>query len=251
MLTKTKWHVTADFQEPAAREAFGSLESVFALSGEKITKDKQSSVMKLSVENQDFYVKRYYKASGIRSWIGRSRLRLEIRNQLWFDQIGLPAAKVVAYGEKCVGLKTIRGALVTKSQSGTKDFAWTACNRPELLKQKTWLLSIISQLAEITRTLHGYRFCHNDLKWRNLLVTQDPQTPKVYLIDCPTGQVWPKLFLQRRIVKDLACLDKVAKYQLTRTQRLKFYMEYRNINKLTVADKRLIHRVLGFFAGRE
>ena len=59
------------------------------------------------------------------------------------------------------------------------------------------------------------------------------------------------MFLQYRIVKDLACLDKVAKYNLTRTQRLRFYLDYAQQNRLSTMDKQRIRRILGFFSGRE
>lgn len=60
-----------------------------------------------------------------------------------------------------------------------------------------------------------------------------------------------KAFLRYRIDKDLACLDKVAKQVLTRTQRLRFYLQYRGVLRLTGADKRQLRRILKFFEGRE
>ncbi len=57
--------------------------------------------------------------------------------------------------------------------------------------------------------------------------------------------------LRYRIIKDLACLDKVAKYQLPRSVRLRFFLQYRGHSKLTPADKKMLRRILGFFAGRE
>ena len=83
---------------------------------------------------------------------------------------------------------------------------------------------------------------------RNLLV--DPQR-RLYLIDCPTGAFWHGPFLQRRIVKDLACLDKVAKYQLSRTQRLRFYLQYCQRSRLIEKDKPRIRQILNYFQGRE
>ena len=98
--------------------------------------------------------------------------------------------------------------------------------------------------------MHGAGFAHNDLKWRNLLVTHG-ERPQVYLIDCPSGSYWWGVFLNYRIIKDLACLDKVAKYVLTRTQRLRFYLEYVQQARIGTEDKRRIKRILSFFAGRE
>jgi hypothetical protein len=57
--------------------------------------------------------------------------------------------------------------------------------------------------------------------------------------------------LRYRIVKDLACLDKLAKYHLSRTQRLRFYLDYAQKKRLDDADKRRIRKVLRFFEGRE
>ena len=75
--------------------------------------------------------------------------------------------------------------------------------------------------------------------------------PGVHLIDCPVGQRWPAVLLRRRIIKDLACLDKVAKYQLSQTQRLFFFKEYTQRKRLSAADKRMIRKILPYFQGRE
>ena len=55
----------------------------------------------------------------------------------------------------------------------------------------------------------------------------------------------------RRMIKDLACLDKVAKYQLNQTQRLFFFKEYMRKSRLGTADKAMIRRILRYFRGRE
>ncbi|MNF08441.1 hypothetical protein D3C80_2088680 [compost metagenome] len=57
--------------------------------------------------------------------------------------------------------------------------------------------------------------------------------------------------LRYRIVKDLACLDKVAKYKLSRTQRLRFYLQYRGRQRLNAADKRRVRQIVRYFEGRE
>ena len=82
----------------------------------------------------------------------------------------------------------------------------------------------------------------------NLLVDEAGQ---VFFIDCPTGAFWWGPFLRYRIVKDLACLDKVACKVLSRTQRLRFYLQYRGRARLNAADKKRIRRIIGFFEGRE
>ena len=71
------------------------------------------------------------------------------------------------------------------------------------------------------------------------------------MIDCPAGGFWWGPFLQYRIIKDLACLDKVGKYQLSRTQRLRFYCQYTGRRRLAAEDKKRIGKILRFFEGRE
>jgi hypothetical protein len=57
--------------------------------------------------------------------------------------------------------------------------------------------------------------------------------------------------LRYRIIKDLACLDKVAKYKLSNTQRLRFYLQYSGHARLNQADKKQIRKIVKFFEGRE
>jgi len=75
--------------------------------------------------------------------------------------------------------------------------------------------------------------------------------PTVYLIDCPSGSFYRGAVLGYRITKDLACLDKLAKTQLSRSQRLRFYLDYAQQQRLTAADRQRIRRIVAFFAGRD
>jgi len=106
------------------------------------------------------------------------------------------------------------------------------------------------KIANYTHILHSQSFIHNDLKLRNILISLDPLA-KVYFIDCPVGRKRYGWQRQRGIIKDLACLDKKSKYVLSRPQRLRFYKQYCQCNKLTQRHKKQIRKVLQFFAGRE
>jgi RIO-like serine/threonine protein kinase len=144
----------------------------------------------------------------------------------------------------------VRGALITEEIPHTMDLAKMALQGDGRLKNRRWVAQVSGQIAVYARTMHQAGFAHNDLKWRNILVDAG-DTPRVYLIDCPAGSYWWQPFLDYRIIKDLACLDKVAKYQLSRTQRLRFYLDYVQQTRLTAVDKRKIRKILSFFAGRE
>ncbi|WP_407292911.1 lipopolysaccharide kinase InaA family protein [Stutzerimonas zhaodongensis] len=228
---------------------FGSLAAVFELSGERLTQDPLSEVIRIERDGVRYYVKRYTGAGkGLRRYVGRPRVKAEWQNLKLFQRWGIPTAPIVAYGhERLLGTYQ-RGALITRELEQTEDLALLAATQDHRLKDGGWVTHVGRQLADATRTMHMRRFAHNDLKWRNLLV--DPHR-NLYLIDCPTGAFWWGPFLQRRIIKDLACLDKVAKYQLTRSQRLRFYLQYAQRDRLTRADKGRIRQILNYFQGRE
>ena len=230
---------------------FGTLDAVFALQGEHLTRDPLSEVIRVERGGVNYYVKRYVGAGkGLRRYLGRPRVKSEWQNLKRFAKWGIPTADVVAWGLERNGLAYARGALITRELPKTEDLSVLAERNDVRLKDPKWVDAVSRQLAEYTRTMHDHRFTHNDLKWRNLLVDKG-ERPTVYWIDCPSGCFWWGVFLQYRIVKDLACLDKVGKYQLTRTQRLRFYLDYARKARLDAADKARIRRILRFFEGRD
>ena len=135
-MKRKTWTVTEPWRQTLAGEAFSSFDMVFAMTGTPVSQDKVSLVFCVCIDGQRYYVKQYHNCKGIRSWFGLSRIRQEARNQLWFSRIGLSAAQVVAYGEEHILSRTFRGGLITASIEDTRDLAWIADNRPELLTLK-------------------------------------------------------------------------------------------------------------------
>ena len=238
-----------DLQDPQLIAAFGTLEAVFALEGERLTKDPLSEVIRVELLGVRYYVKRYWGAGkGLRRYLGRPRVKAEWQNLKLFAKWGIPTAPIVAHGLERRGGAVVRGALVTRELEGTLDLAEMANRRDPRLADAQWVARVSQQLADGTRALHDHHFTHNDLKWRNLLVNEKAE---LFFIDCPTGSFWWGPLLRYRIVKDLACLDKVAKYHLSRTQRLRFYLQYRERSRMSRGDKQRILQILKFFEGRE
>lgn len=228
---------------------FGTLEAVFALEGEQLSRDSLSEVIRVERSEVRYYVKRYRSAGkGLRPYAARPRVKAEWQNLQLFAQWGIPTAPVVAWGMERRFGRFVRGALITAELAGTEDLAALARNQDPRLQQRDWLDKVSRQLAEATRRMHQHGFAHNDLKWRNLLVDQGGN---LYLIDCPTGSFWRGPLLNYRIIKDLACLDKVAKYHLSRTRRLRFYLHYCGHERLSASDKLCVRKILAFFVGRE
>ena len=233
----------------ALADDFGSLDAVFALQGVPLTCDPLSEVIRVELDGVNYYVKRYTGAGkGLRRYLGRPRVKSEWQNLKRFAKWGIPTAEVVAWGLERRGTAYDRGALITRELPNTRDLSDLADKHDPLLKDRVWVDGVSRQLAHYTRIMHGNRFTHNDLKWRNLLI--DDQA-RLFLIDCPNGDFWRGFWLKYRITKDLACLDKVAKYHLSATQRLRFYFQYTGRTKLNAADKERVRHVVRFFEGRE
>jgi len=233
--------------QPSFARAFSNLEAVFALEGERVSGDSQSEVLRIEYQGTGFYLKRYW-CSGPRRWLSKPKVQSEWENLQHFARWGIASAPLVAFGlERHLGGFT-RGALITQELAGCDDLAKLARNNDPRLKNRAFVLRISQQLAAATRAMHAQRFAHNDLKWRNLLVDNEAN---LFFIDCPSGSFWRAPFLNYRIIKDLACLDKLGKYHLTKTQRLRFYLQYRQKTQLNNNDKQQIRRICGFFKGRE
>ena len=230
-------------------EDFGSLDAVFALEGERLTRDGLSEVIRVERQGESYYVKRYVGAGkGLRRFLGKPRVRSEWQNLKRFAKWDIPTAEVVAWGLERKGTAYDRGALITRGLPDTEDLSALAKRNDPRLSDRSWVDGISRQVARYTRAMHDNHFTHNDLKWRNLLV-DDQNT--VFLIDCPNGAFWSSFMLRYRITKDLACLDKIAKYHLSNTQRLRFYLQYRERTRLNRSDKKRIRHIVSFFEGRE
>jgi hypothetical protein len=185
---------------------------VFALQGERLTRDPLSEVIRVQRNGVNYYVKRYVGAGkGLRRYLGKPRVKMEWQNLKRFAKWGIPTAEVVAWGlERRAGLQPWRD-----------DHPRAAAHRRPVGAGRTQRSETQGSpvgrwhqppTGRYTRTMHDHRFTHNDLKWRNLLIDDQAQ---LFLIDCPNGDFWRGFWLKYRITKDLACLDKVAKYHLS------------------------------------
>lgn len=233
------------------RQAFGSLDQIVAATGQVIDDSGLSRLVRCDVAGKSYYVKVYRHAGRyLRRFAGRSRVRAEWENQRLFERWGVPTARAVAFGERRRELAGYCGAVVSEELAGTLDLWSLIKKHPERLSDRDWIDNVIDRLARHVRTLHGYRFVHNDLKWRNILVDFSKR-PEVYIIDCPLGRVSRGPLLDRGIVKDLACLDRVAKLHLSRSQRLRFFLRYHEVGRLAAKERGQAKKVLSFFEGRE
>ena len=159
------------------------------------------------------------------------RSRIEARNLIFFQQSGIAAARVIAWGEhkNAVG-KLVYEYIITEAVPDTQtldQFVAEHCpdrSRPEYSSRRDQLLE---QLGRATARIHAQHFFHKDLKWRNLLARLAGETVETFWIDCPKGDFhappWPQ---QHGRLKDCATLDKIARLSCTKEERLRFVAHY-------------------------
>lgn len=245
---KQIWNLLA----PSSLEAgcFDSLDAALACEGEQINTSDMSTLIRIKVGQSSYYVKKYHRGGRyFRRRLGRSRVRAEWENNFYFNQIGVPTARLVGYGERSVPFSDRIGALVIEELENVQDMAKVLKSGHPKLQDRSWLAAVTSKIACYTKLLHGRGFVHGDLKLRNILVGFG-NDPEVYIIDCPDGSIKKSVLFTRGVVKDLACLDRTAKEYLSGSQRLSFYKRYCETDRLKPADKRRLTRILTFFEGR-
>jgi tRNA A-37 threonylcarbamoyl transferase component Bud32 len=243
-----------DYQQVTALvDQLGSLDRAFAcqIKGTYLTGSPYSGLYRVESPIGYLYVKIYRSAGKhLRRFIGRSRPQAEWENLKLFENWGINVPDRIAYGERRVWGLFRMAVIVTREVPFAVDLMRLSQEQPSLFKEKNWLVSVMNQVAELTRQLHHQGFIHNDLKWRNILIESNTQLAKVYFIDCPVGRRRYGYMRYRGIIKDLACLDKVARQVLSRTDRLRFYLYYVKQKTLSAGDKRILKKIVHFFEGR-
>ncbi len=98
----------------------------------------------------------------------------------------------------------------------------------------------IKHLADFARRFHLTRLCHRDFYLAHIFLDDDGQ---LHLIDLHRT-FKPGIFARRYIVKDIAQLHYSTPGNIiSRAERLRFYLRYSRIKKLTAADRRFLRRV--------
>ena len=141
----------------ALADDFGSLDAVFALQGERLTRDPLSEVIRVERDGVNYYVKRYVGAGkGLRRYLGRPRVKSEWQNLKRFAKWGIPTADVVAWGLDRKGLAYNRGAMITRELPKTEDLSVLAERHDERLKDPRWVDGISRQ--EVTHSRPSKNF---------------------------------------------------------------------------------------------
>lgn len=237
------------YSEPADAEfqrEVPNLDAALLLRGERVSGEDDTGCLvdRIEIGGQGYYLKRYLRTDfHPRDFLFRSKLRTEWENLLLFRKLNIPTPLPVVMGEKRLLGLFDDGVMISSELTGARDLAEIVESQPGKFADREWFSRLCQQVGPPLRRLHKIGFAHNDLNWRNLLVTEHDGL-KVYFFDSPRGRRWPWPLRSFRIAKDLTHLDKLGRRYLSRSQRLRFYLAYLGHNNLTKKDKKLLARIL-------
>src|SRR5882672_2711294 len=240
------------FEEMALNSAAAVIQY---LGGHSVTR-KGATVLQAAIRFRDgssenVFFKQYVHPAPAWSFVGRrSKARREFENYGAFLRLGLPCAQTLACGELRDRLGRLRRAfIITRAIPEAQnliDFVQTHCPDRATAASRKLRRDLISRLAPMVSRMHQGSFFHNDLVWRNILVTQPPQgLPELWWIDCSRGR-FAQLLCGRLRLKDLALLDKGAARHCTRAERLSFTKAYLGKTRLDAEVKRLARTVVAY-----
>ncbi|MBW0237573.1 MULTISPECIES: lipopolysaccharide kinase InaA family protein [Pseudomonas] len=167
-----------------------------------------SSVFRLDLEGQGFYLKRQnnYLTRTLHRPLGEPSFAREFRNIRRYQQMGVPALDAVFFGErKAPGER--RAILMTRALDGWNDLDSLLEQWPQLTaEQQQKILQACGQLA---RRLHAARQVHGCFYPKHIFLQPDGSGYRAQLIDLEKTR--PLLLGQRDRVKDIEPLLRRAR----------------------------------------
>jgi tRNA A-37 threonylcarbamoyl transferase component Bud32 len=251
--------IAPEWQELLRQRGLPSVEAVYRLREGAVLKGGAATELRCLEWRDDkqtgvLFIKKYwYPTSRLRwsgfyrgTFLGTSKVRREYENLARLRAWGLDAPAPVAYGEERRGRWLHRSYLISEGVPSPmpldlfiRDVLPTMA-APERRRQQTELLQ---RLADYTRRMHDHHFVHHDYFWRNILLS-GKSLEHFFLIDSHKGRCWKSWAEFDGRAKDLATLDSPAPWFFRRSERLRFFLRYREHPRLTTGDKDLVRLIL-------
>jgi len=249
--------VDADFEQILKQAGLASFDAIFSFDkGKNLTKNNLPSFrgrieFQINPLQTTVFLKRYNNppiAAQLKIWLAHRRINsfayFEFEPTARLNALGINTPRVIAYGSQFTGLFEKRSFIITEKISNAQslehklpDFV-TAPITVEELKSKR---NFIRKLSQFVRKFHNAGFRHRDLYFSHIFYNDDGQ---FYLIDL--ARVFkPKLLAERFRIKDIAQLYYSAPGTVfSGTDRLRFYLGYVGVKKLTAKDKNFIRSII-------
>ena len=143
----------------------------------------------------------------------------EFANLGWLREHGFRAPEPLAAGALWRrGLPRFQ-FLLTREVAGARTLDTFLAEELDRVERDAVLLELASAVAR----MHGLRFLHHDLFPRNVLVTREPPSSRIWFLDCWAGGLPPQL---RGPAYDLACLTVRAERDFSREEQERFLEVY-------------------------
>ena len=187
------------------RHGLGTFDALWAKELEAVDEPNSSrggwsSVYRLDLEGQGFYLKRQsnYLTRTLHRPFGEPSFAREFRNISRYQRLGIPALEAAFFGERKVK-GDVQAILLTRALDGWDDLDSLLQRWSELsAAQQSAILKACGQLA---RQLHGVRQVHGCFYPKHIFLQADGDAYKAQLIDLEKTR--PLLFGMRDRVKDL------------------------------------------------
>jgi heptose I phosphotransferase len=233
-----------------------TLDGIFAFEGgtdlakKQLSSHRSRTCFRLGQDGPMVYLKRYSRPPAgrqIHNWIEhRRRCCTSVYDghlTALLDDAGVSTPKTIAYGFEWDGLFEKRSFILIQEIAGGTSLEKKL---PDSMLDFSPAVSqarkhFIVHVADFVRRFHATGCRHRDLYLCHLFLDKNNT---LYMIDLQ--RVFKPLLLSERFrIKDLAQLYYSAPGRsVSRADRLRFFLHYRQHDRLTPADKRLIRRVI-------
>lgn len=182
--------------------------------------------------NRSIYFKRYTypKSKQSRYWMRASKAQVEIFGYRQLKIIGVPTLKVIAFGESRSYGRLRAAYIITQGINRSMDLQQFAREvwfpMPKQQRSKLYL-QLRQQIFDQLQRAHERNFYHQDLHWRNILVTNDNGHYQTTWIDCPRAAFRKLPFSARHgQMVDLSSLGRRSLDYLSRSERYRALAAY-------------------------
>ena len=242
------------------REAcLDSVESVLRCRGEHLAAwSRTSDTIRCRIDELDttVFIKRYHYPRWRQRFRGMlrgtflkpSRARSEFRALASMRQLGINAVRPIAFGERRI-LRFVRSCfLITESVPDAMSlvaFIKTFGEHSASPHARRARMEILTSLARQVRHMHEMGFVHRDLFWRNVLIRPTPGDRfEFYFLDASVGKrIRMAHRRQESIVHDIAALGVLAPDFCSKSDQLRFLLEYLDTKSLGPEDRLWLRRV--------
>ena len=248
--------VDAEFKGAFAELGMSSVDSVFGFSGGENLAKKNLAEFRERIQFETkspartLFLKRYSFAPvmvQLKNWIShRRRVSLgaaDFETAVNLAKAGINTPKTVSYGQKMGKIFEKVSFIVTEKipDAESLEKKLPGCFiEPATIENLNERKNFIGDLASFIGRFHNSGYRHRDLYLCHIFYSRGGE---FYLIDL-TRAFKPKVFSERYRIKDIAQLYYSApKQYFSRTERMRFYLEYAGSKKLSGEDKAFIRKV--------